>query len=144
MYISSKESIGLRRSCTEVRRPSFWWFSEKPGIPPQVPQKGDYTHLVNFLRLSSILKIVLFGGCSSRVLGGLLRKTAVSGVMSGSRAENTCAAVPTAAGVQKTERPGLDRQKSTIENILPRERYQPVAEIYLQCLPCATQMQTRR
>ena len=50
--------------------------------------EGDYTHLDNFLWLSSIWKIDLFGGCSSRVLGGLLRKTAVSGAMSGSRAEN--------------------------------------------------------
>ena len=24
-----------------------------PGIPPQVPQKGDYRHLDNFLRFSS-------------------------------------------------------------------------------------------
>ena len=61
-----------------------------PGIPPQMPQRGDYIHLVNFLRLSSVQKVVLFGGCSSRVLGGLLRKTAVSGTVSGSRAENTC------------------------------------------------------
>ena len=31
----------------------FWWFCVNPGIPPQVPQKGDYRHLDNFLRLSS-------------------------------------------------------------------------------------------
>ena len=55
-----------------------------------MPHKSDYTHLVNFFRLSNTQKVVLFGGCSSRVWGGLLRKTAVSGVMSGSRAENTC------------------------------------------------------
>ena len=29
-------------------------FCANPGIPPQMPQKSDYTHLDNFLRLSSI------------------------------------------------------------------------------------------
>ena len=91
MYLSSEGNFGLRRSCTEVRRPTFWWFCANPGIPPQIPQKRDYTHSVNFLRLSSIYKAaVLFGGCFSRVWGGLLRKTAVSGAMSGLRVENTC------------------------------------------------------
>ena len=65
-------------------------FCANPGIPPQMPQKGDYTHLVDFLRLSSMQKVVLFGGCSSRGLGGLLSKTAVSEAISGSRAVHTC------------------------------------------------------
>ena len=65
-------------------------FCANPGIPPQMPQKGGYTHSVNFLRLSNMQKIVLFGGCFSGVVGGLLRKTAVSRAMSGSRVENTC------------------------------------------------------
>ena len=55
----------------------------KPGNPTANATEGDYTHLVKFLRLSSMLKVILFGGCSNRVLGGLLRKTAVSGAMSG-------------------------------------------------------------
>ena len=65
-------------------------FCANPGIPPQMPQKGDYTHLVDFLRLSSLYKVVLFGGCSSRGLGGLLSKTAISEAVSGSRAVHTC------------------------------------------------------
>ena len=56
---------------------------------PGTPQQGDYTHLVNFLRLSSMQKVVLFGGCSSRVLGGLLLKTTFSGTISSLRAEGT-------------------------------------------------------
>ena len=39
-------------------------------------------------RLSSMYKVVLFGGCSGRALGGLLRTIPVSEVMAGSRAEN--------------------------------------------------------
>ena len=53
-------------------------FCANPGIPPQMPQKDDYTHLVHFLRLSSMYKVVLLGGCSSMGLGGLVSKTAVS------------------------------------------------------------------
>ena len=60
----------------------------KPGNPTTNPTEGDHTHLDNFLRLSCMKKVVLFGGCSSRVLRGLLRKTAVSGAMTGSRGEN--------------------------------------------------------
>ena len=48
-------------------------------------------------------KVVLLGGCSSRVLGDLLHKSAVLGAMSGSRAEGTHIAAPTAVGVQKTK-----------------------------------------
>ena len=56
-----------------------------------MPQKGDYTDLVDFLRLSrSMYKAILFGGCSSRGFGGLLSKSAVSEAMSGSRAVHTC------------------------------------------------------
>ena len=29
-------------------------FCVNPGIPPQKPQKGDYTHLIDFFRLSSM------------------------------------------------------------------------------------------
>ena len=48
--------------------------------PPQKPQKGDYIHLVDFLlRRNCMKKVALLGGCSSRVLGGLLRINAVSG-----------------------------------------------------------------
>ena len=55
-----------------------------------MPQKGDYTHLVDFLRLSSMYKVVLFGGCSSRGLGGVPSITAVSKAISSSRAVHTC------------------------------------------------------
>ena len=41
-------------------------------------------------------------------------------------------------------RPGSGGQSTTLENILPQERYQLVSDLYLQCLPCATQMHTRR
>ena len=64
--------------------------ANNPGIPPQMPQKGDYTHRVDFVRLSSMYKVVLFGRCSSRGWGGLLSKIAVSKAISGSRAVHTC------------------------------------------------------
>ena len=65
-------------------------FRANPGIPPQMPQKGDSRHLVDFLWLSSMSKVVLFRECSSRGLGGLLSKVAVSEAISGSRAVHTC------------------------------------------------------
>ena len=34
-------------------------------------------------------------------------------------------------------RPGSGRQSTTLENILPQERYQLASDLYLQCLPCA-------
>ena len=41
-------------------------------------------------------------------------------------------------------RPGSGRPRTFfLENILPQERYQLVSDLYLQCLPCATQMHTR-
>ena len=39
----------------------------KPGNPTANTTEGDYTHLYNFLRLSGMWKVVLFGGCSSRI-----------------------------------------------------------------------------
>ena len=41
-------------------------------------------------------------------------------------------------------RPGAGRPSTTPENILPQERYQLVSDLYLQCLPRAAQMHTRR
>ena len=42
-------------------------------------------------------------------------------------------------------RPGSGRPRTFfLENILPQERYQLVSDLYLQFLPCATQMHTRR
>ena len=41
-------------------------------------------------------------------------------------------------------RPGSGRPRTFLENILPQESYQLVSDLYLQCLPCATQMHTRR
>ena len=41
-------------------------------------------------------------------------------------------------------RPGSGRPRTFLENILPQEKYQLVLDLYLQCLPCATQMHTRR
>ena len=55
-----------------------------------MPQKGDYTHLVNFLGLSSLANTRLSSFRVPHQGFGLLRKTAVAGVMSGSRAENAC------------------------------------------------------
>ena len=40
--------------------------------------------------------------------------------------------------------PGSGRPRTFLENILPQERYQLVSDLYLQCLPYATQMHTRR
>ena len=42
MYLYSVGSFGLRRSCTEVQRPTFWWFCVNPGIPSQMPQKVTF------------------------------------------------------------------------------------------------------
>ena len=41
-------------------------------------------------------------------------------------------------------RPGSGRPRTFLENILPQERYQLVADVSLQCLSCTTQMHTRR
>ena len=48
-------------------------------------------------------KVANIEGCSNRVLGGILHKTAVSGAITGSKTEDTHAAVPIAVGVQKTK-----------------------------------------
>ena len=48
------------------------------------------------------------------------------------------APVPTAVGPQKTEIWLEPPKQSTIENILPQERYQVVVELDLRCLLCAT------
>ena len=69
-----------------------------------------------------------------------MHKTAVSGAMSGSRAENLLQFLLLWEYTKR--RPGLDRR--TIENILPQERYHLIPEKRLQCLLCATQMHTRR
>ena len=80
-------------------------------------QKGDYINIVNFLWLSSMYKVVLFGGCSSRVMGGLLRKTA----------ENTCCC---SYCCRSSENGDLAwTAKAQVENVLPQERYQLVVEI---------------
>ena len=59
-------------------------------IPSQKPQKSEYINLVDFLMGHCTKKVILLGGYSSRILGGLLRETAVSAAMSGSRVEGTC------------------------------------------------------
>ena len=42
-------------------------------------------------------------------------------------------------------RPGSGQPRTFLENILPQERYQLVSDLYLQYLPCATQVvHTRR
>ena len=53
MYLCSEGSFGLRRPCTEVRPPTFWLcrgFVQSRGIPPQLPQKGDF-YLFIFISL---------------------------------------------------------------------------------------------
>ena len=54
MYLCLVESFGLRRSCTEVQRPTFFVVLCKLGNPTTNATEGDYTHLDNFLRLSSM------------------------------------------------------------------------------------------
>ena len=83
LYISYKIQR-LRVSCRPPGIP------KQPGNPTTNATEGNFTHLVDFLRLSSMKKVALFGGCSSRGLGGLLSKTAVSETISGSRAVHTC------------------------------------------------------
>ena len=94
MYLSSEGSFGLRRSCTEIRRPTFWLcrgFVQTRESHHKCHRKvTTHIYLENFLRLSSMQKIVLFRGCSSRGWGGLLSKTTVSETISGSRAIHTC------------------------------------------------------
>ena len=36
MHLSSEGSFGLRKSCPEVRRPTFWWFCVNPGVKLQL------------------------------------------------------------------------------------------------------------
>ena len=115
--------------------------ANNPGIPPQMSQKGDYTHLVDFLRLSSMQKVVLFGGCSNRGLEGLVRNSR-SRRRYQAQERSIPAAVPTA--LHGGRRPGSGRPSTTLENILPQERYQLVSDQSLKCLPCAAQIHTRR
>ena len=76
IYLSPEGSFGLGRSYTEVRRLTFCLCS---GFE-QTRKSHRKSHR----------KFVLFGGCSSRRLGGLLSKTAVSEAILGSRAVHTC------------------------------------------------------
>ena len=46
--------------------------------------------------------------------------------------------------LQHGERSGSGRPRTFLENILPQEIYQIVSDLYLHCLPCATQMHTWR
>ena len=114
-------------------------FCANPGIPPQKPQKSDYTHLVHFLRLSSMYKVALFGGCSSRGLGGLLSKTAVSEAISGSRAVHTCCCFYCCMAGDLAR-----ADQAPLSKIHCHKREINLSEKSLQCLPCATQIHTRR
>ena len=123
MYLSSERSFGLRRSCTEVRRPTFWWFCVNPGIPPQMPQKVT-THIqTNFFGLVACRRLSSSEGAPSGFKKVFCAKP---------RSRRRCQA----------------QERRTCccfcENILPQEKYQLVPEKSLQCLPCATQMHTRR
>ena len=73
--------------------------------PPQKPQKGDCIHSVDYLRRHCMWKVALSGGCPSKVLGGLLRKTAVSrgDVRLKSGGHLLLFLLTAAVGVQKTE-----------------------------------------
>ena len=67
-------------------------FYANSGIPPQKPQKDDYTHLVEFLRLTSIPGIE---GCPLRRalqqgFGRSAEQNRGLGSISGSRAVHTC------------------------------------------------------
>ena len=55
MYLYSRAGFGLQRSCTEVRRPTFWWFCVNPGIPPQVPQKVTFFFFFFFFSFISLI-----------------------------------------------------------------------------------------
>ena len=81
--------------------------------------------------------VVLIGESSSRVLRGLLLKTAASGVMSGSKTEGTHASAPTVVGVQKTET-GLGPPSQIV--LLPQKVYQLIVKRDLRSLPWAMHM----
>ena len=51
----------------------------KPGNPTTSATEGDYTHLDNFLRLSSMSKVVLFEGCSSSFGGSSAQNRGLGG-----------------------------------------------------------------
>ena len=113
-------------------------FCANPGIPPQKPQKVNYTHLVDFLWLS--IMVVLFGGCSSRRFG---RSAEQNRGLGGNIRLKSCPNLLLFL-LLHGRRPDSGRPSTTLENILPQERYQLVAEKSQQCLPSATQMHTRR
>ena len=46
---------------------SLQGFCGNPGIPPQIPQKGDYTHLVEFLRLVACRRLFSLEGAPAGV-----------------------------------------------------------------------------
>ena len=106
------------------------------GIPPQMPQKRS-THmqttffgLVARRRLSLLQKGLGRSAEQNRGLGSDIR------LKSG---PYLVLFVLLHGG-----RPGSGRPRTFLENILPQEIYQLVSDLYLQCLPCATQMHTRR
>ena len=104
----------------------------KPGNPTtNNAAEGDYTHLDSFLWLSSMKKVVLFRGCSSRGWGGPLIKTAVSEAISGSRAVHTCCCsyCSMAGDLVRADQAQLSKT-------LPQERYQslePLSAVLTMC-----------
>ena len=108
MYLSSAGSFGLRTSCTEVRRPTFWWLCVNPGILPQMPQKGDCTQST-FFGLVACKRVSSSEGAPAGFWGVFCSKPRSRGRCH-AQERRTPADVPIAVGVHKTERPGLNRQ----------------------------------
>ena len=96
MYLCSEGSFGLRRSCTEVQRPTFWLcrgFIQTRESHRKSHRKMTTHILSTFFGLVACRRLSFSEGAPPGVLGGLLSKTAVSEAISGS----IPAAVPTAA-----------------------------------------------
>ena len=107
-----------------------------------MPQKGDYTHLDNFLRLKSYEHVE---GCPLwRLLQQGLERSAEQnrGLGADIRLMSSPYLLPFL--LLYGGRPGSGRRSTILKNILPQERYQLVADVSLQFLSCTTQMHTRR
>ena len=111
----------------------------KPGNPAaKRPRNGACIH-INFLSRHCMLKVVLLGGCSGRVLGGLLQKNAVSGAILGSRAEDTCSSSYCCRCCTTQIAESL-----TQESIRTKEISRIPLQRNLRCLPWAMHMHTHR
>ena len=109
------------------------------GIPPQMPQKRSRHMQTIFFGLVARRRL-----SSSEVLQKGLGRSAEENRGLGGDIRLKSGPYLILFVLLHGGRPGSGRPKTFLENILPQEIYQLVADVSLQCLSCTTQMHTRR